>query len=75
MSNNVPTSTLPAPIGAESHYLLRSVDGHLSIWIDYTDDDGEWSYLAREGISHAEDFSTHVDDLEEEMRYLRAEFI
>ena len=69
------TSELPKAIAREGKYRLRRVDGHLSIWIDYTESDGtKLSFLVREDISHAEDFSTHVDDLEEEMRCMMAEF-
>ena len=74
MSNLLPTSSLPRALRVEDHYKLRRVDGRLSIWIDYVEDGEKVSYLVREEISYAEDFSTHVDDLKEEVRYLMAEF-
>lgn len=68
----------------EGNYALRrDADGHrgLTIWLDYKsfaedEDDGvqrKRSMMVRDDVWHAEDFSTHVDDLDEEMRCMRAD--
>lgn len=69
------TSELPRALKASGHYKLRRDGAHgLTIFLDYTDEDGaKRSMVVREDIWHAEDFLSHVDDLEEEMRYLRAD--
>ena len=74
------TSELPRAIKASGHYKLRRDGVHgLVIFLDYKDEEGaKRSMVVREDIWHAEDFLTHVDDLEEEMRIMvhaaRAEF-
>lgn len=69
------TAELPRALKAEGNYKLRRDGVHgLTIYMDYTDEDGaKRSMVVRESISHAEDFLTHVDDLEEEMRIMRAD--
>lgn len=74
--NDPLTSSLPAALATEGHYSLRLVDGSLGIYLDYSEVPGEMrSMLVRDGISHAEDFSTHVDDLQEESRIMAHDFM
>ena len=73
-------SSLGRALRRSGHYALRKVDGHLNIYLDYSDkeefgDRFKRAMLVRECISHVEDFETHVDDLEEESRCLAADFL
>lgn len=71
-----PISELPRARRALDGYKLRDVpDVGLSIWLDYTEDGERRSMLVRDDVWHAEDFETHVDDLQEESRVLAADFI
>lgn len=80
MTRDPLVSSLPHALRVEGRYRLRRVDGVLGIYLDYPGDlefDGSDEMLSMflRSVSHIEDFPTHVDDLDEEMRIMTADFI
>lgn len=76
------TADLPRCIRRSGHYSLRRSGDIYAVWLDYTDDENDVGdgggkvkrSMFMGDLVHAENFESAVDDLEEEARYLAAEF-